>query len=47
MMALKYYHQVLDELLPFGELDAPDLYFQYHEKYAGHSGSIYFRFIKT
>jgi hypothetical protein len=30
MMVFRYYSQLIDELMPFGDLDAPDLYFQFH-----------------
>ncbi|KJH43395.1 hypothetical protein DICVIV_10587 [Dictyocaulus viviparus] len=40
LMSLKMYSQLIDELIPFDELDAPDLFYQYREEYGHRTGSI-------
>ena len=40
MMALKFHILLLDELLAFGELDASDLYLQFHPQFGGTKGSM-------
>ncbi|WKY17299.1 hypothetical protein Q1695_001699 [Nippostrongylus brasiliensis] len=40
LMALKLYPQLIEELLPFEELDAPDLYYQYYSNGNEKTGSL-------
>uniref|UniRef100_A0A914D0H7 Uncharacterized protein n=1 Tax=Acrobeloides nanus TaxID=290746 RepID=A0A914D0H7_9BILA len=42
MMALKLYSNLIEEISPFEELDAPDTYFDYHPEYRnlGYTGSM-------
>uniref|UniRef100_A0A183FNJ5 FAT domain-containing protein n=1 Tax=Heligmosomoides polygyrus TaxID=6339 RepID=A0A183FNJ5_HELPZ len=40
LMALKLYSQLVEELQPFGELDAPDLCYQYYSESNEKTGSL-------